>query len=377
VTRGAGAQEALAAARAFRLEAAPTEATPLGRGHIHDTFSVTCAGPAGTPHYVVQRINTHVFPDPWAVAANVALVTSTLRERLARRHAADAVRRCLRCLETRSGALLHTDPEGRVWRAFVRIEGAVTLDRVDSPARARAAAFAFADFAALLADLEPGSLRETLPGFHDFAARAAAFEREVARDAHGRAAACAPEIEALRRGRERLEREVRAEEVAALPVRTVHNDCKLNNVLFDAASGDALCVIDLDTVMPGHLLADFGDLVRTAACYAPEDTRDIEGIRVEPELYQALADGYMSAAAPLLTPAECELLPLGGPLITLELALRFATDHLGGDLYFPAAHPGHNLDRARSQARLAEHLLDRLADAHRAVRRAARAASLR
>jgi aminoglycoside phosphotransferase (APT) family kinase protein len=264
-----------------------------------------------------------------------------------------------------------------MWRAFVRIERARTLDRVDSPARARDAAFAFAEFVALLAGLDPGALHETLPGFHDFAARAAAFEREVAGDPHERAAASAPVIEGLQRARERLEREVGAGDVAALPVRIVHNDCKLNNVLFDEATGEALCVIDLDTVMPGHLLADFGDLVRTAACRAPEDTRDLARVRIEPELYEALAEGYLAAAGRLITPAERELLPVAGPLIALELALRFATDHLGGDLYFRAAHPGHNLDRARSQLRLAEQLLDGLSGAHAALRRAARAAGSR
>jgi Ser/Thr protein kinase RdoA (MazF antagonist) len=376
VRRRADADDALAAARAFRLDAEPRDAAPLGRGHIHDTFSVRCTGPAGTLHYVVQRVNTHVFPDPQAVSANLALVTRTLREGLARRAAPDPSRQCLQCLETQSGELLHSDADGRVWRAFVQIEGARTFDRVDSGARARDAAFAFADFAALLAGLDPKALRETLPGFHDFGARAAAFERAVARDACGRAAAGAAEIEALGAARQRLEREVGAADLAALPVRTVHNDCKLNNVLFDAASGEALCVIDLDTVMPGSLLADFGDLVRTAACRAPEDTRDLAGIRVEPELYQSIADGYLAGAAPLLTAAECELLPLAGPLIALELSLRFATDHLEGDVYFRTAHAGHNLDRARSQLQLAERLLDELANAHATLRRAARAAGL-
>jgi hypothetical protein len=371
--RRASQEDALAAARAFSLEGSPRDASPLGSGHIHDTFSIGCAGAI---RYVVQCINTHVFRNPDALAENLARVTGALRAGLARRSAPEVSRRCLTCVETRSGSLHHVDPGGRVWRAFVRIENALTLDRVDSPARAHDAAFAFADFAALIAGLDPADLHETLPGFHDFAARAAAFEREVETDRHGRAAASAPVIEGLRRARARLEREVAAADLAALPVRVVHNDCKLNNVLFDVATGEALCVIDLDTVMPGHLLADFGDLVRTAACYAPEDARDVFRIRVEPDLYQALADGYLAGAAPLISTAECELLPLAGPLIALELALRFATDHLGGDLYFRAAHPGHNLDRARSQLRLAELLLDGLSSASATLRRAVLAARL-
>ena len=363
---------ALEAARAFRLAGAPVEATPFGSGHINHTFSIRCDTPSHPVRYVLQRINRSVFRDRGAVVANAALVTRTLRGGLERRGVVDVARRCLRCLETTTGELSHVDEAGEVWRAFDQIEGARTFDTVDSPDRARRAALAFGDFAGLLADLDPAQLEPTIPGFHDFEARFAAFEAAVASDAAGRARAISREIDAMHAARERLEEELPAAALAALPVRAVHNDCKLNNVLFDDADGEAICVIDLDTVMPGLLLFDFGDLVRTAACKEAEDSRALERVRVEPELYAALAEGYLEGSAALLTAPERELLPLAGPQIALETGLRFLTDHLDGDLYFRVAREGHNLDRARTQLRLTEQLQGDLAGARRMLDRAAR-----
>lgn len=372
----ADADLAWEAAAAFRLAGPVREVVRFGTGHIHDTFSVTCNSRTGPLRYVLQRINTRVFHDPDAVLENAELVTRTLRRELARRGVADLARHCLRCLETRAGALSHGDAHGGVWRGFDRIEGVRAFDTVDSPIRAHRAARAFGDFASLLADLDPRALRETLPGFHDFEARVAAFEEAVARDTAGRVALAARDIDAMRAARERLAGILPAVDLAALPLRAVHNDCKLNNVLFDEADGEALCVIDLDTVMPGSLLADFGDLVRTAACREPEDSRVLERVEAEPALYEALARGYLEGVASFVTAAERALLPLAGPLIALETGLRFLTDHLGGDVYFRTSRANHNQDRARTQLRLAERLLDDLDGARRIVDRAARDAGL-
>jgi hypothetical protein len=162
-----------------------------------------------------------------------------------------------------------------------------------------------------------------------------------------------------------VERALASEGAAALPRRVVHNDCKLNNVLFDQRTGEALCVIDLDTVMPGSVLADFGDLARTAACPAPEDEADLARVRVDARLYEALVRGYLSGTAGMLAPVEIALLPLAGPLIALETGIRFLTDHLAGDVYFRIHRPGHNLDRARVQLRLTEQLLAGAVDVRR------------
>lgn len=361
----AGAARALEAARAFRLTGTPRTAVPFGSGHIHDSYSIRCETPSGATHYLLQRLNTNVFRDIPALVGNADLVTRTLREGLERRGVTDLERRCLRCLETTSGGGSHVDEHGDEWRGFVQIEGACSFDTVSSPDQARRAALAFGDFAALLSHLDPASLRLTIPAFHDYDARFEAFETAIARDTAGRADAAKPEIAGLRAARERLARELPAADLAALPVRAVHNDCKLNNVLFDEITGEALCVIDLDTVMPGTLLADFGDLVRTAACRETEDSRALDRIRAEPVLYAALALGYLEGSASWITPAERELLPLAGPLVALEAGLRFLTDHLDGDVYYRVARQGHNLDRARTQLRLTEELLLDLAGARR------------
>lgn len=357
---------ALEVARAFALEGEPLDAARLGSGHIHDTFAIACRGPVD---YVLQRLNRRVFREPATLVENAVRVTEELHRQLARRGAGDLSRRRLRYVRTLAGDTA-LERDGELWRAFERIARARTFDTVASPAQARAAARAFGEFVALLAGMAPDALHLTIPGFHDFEARVEAFERAAREDARGRAAGARPEIAGMRKARERLRQVLSPQALAALPVRLVHNDCKLNNVLFDEATGEALCVIDLDTVMPGSLLLDFGDLVRTAACREPEDSTALERIRVEPDLYAAVAAGYLEGAAPVISPAEREQLPLAGPLIALETGLRFLTDHLEGDRYFRVARPEHNLQRARTQLLLTERLLDDLDGARRIVARA-------
>jgi Ser/Thr protein kinase RdoA (MazF antagonist) len=362
-----GACEALAreVADAFRLPSPATAAARLGSGHIHDTFAICCDDPE-QPRAVLQRINPVVFPDPRLVVENAARVARHL-SRCLPRDLPDRARRCPQPIEARAGGPAH-ERAGEIWRACDFVPGSLSLDCVDTPARARAAARAFGAFVAALVDF-PGPLRDTLPGFHDFEARARQFEAAVAQDRCGRAAAAGPEIARLREARRRLAAVLPQDLLAALPARWVHNDCKLNNVLFDAATGEALCVIDLDTVMRGNVLADFGDLVRTAVSPAPEDARDPAVAEPDPELYRALAEGYLEGAGPVLTPAELDALPLAGPLIALETALRFASDHLQGDRYFRIQRPEQNLDRARTGAHLALRLLDQLALARELVGR--------
>jgi aminoglycoside phosphotransferase (APT) family kinase protein len=303
---------------------------------------------------VLQRLNQRVFPEPEAVMANLVLVTGHLRERLLRSGAPDAERRVLTPLPARAGGFLHVDAAGSCWRAFRFVEGAHTRDVVRGPAQAFEAARAFGAFAAALADLPAGSLATPLPHFHDLARRLADLETAARADVQGRTGGIGAELERARRACERLHRDLEAAGAAALPRRPVHNDCKLNNLLLDDASGEGLCVIDLDTVMEGTLLADFGDLVRTAASRSPEDEVRLERIRPDLELCAALARGYLRGLGARVDGRELALLPLAGELITLELALRFLADHLSGDAYFRIHRPGHNLDRARAQLHLAE-----------------------
>jgi hypothetical protein len=355
----------------FALDGECVEAVPLKRGHIHDTWVGTWRTREGVRRVVLQQVNTHVFRDPVVLMRNWLRVTEHVRAALARAGVPDLERRCLRAIPTRSGAPFHTDKGGAVWRAFAFIEGARAVDVPESPAQAEQAARAFGAFAAQLADLDPAEIGESIPRFHDFAYRVANLEAAVAADAHGRARGTAPEIERARRLAAEVEGALASEGASALPRRVVHNDCKLNNVLFDERTGEALCVIDLDTVMPGSVLADFGDLARTAACPAPEDERDLARVEVDARLYEALVRGYLGGTGAMLAPVEVALLPLAGPLIALETGIRFLTDHLSGDAYFRIHRPGHNLDRARVQLRLSEQLLAGLGEARRMFERGA------
>jgi Ser/Thr protein kinase RdoA (MazF antagonist) len=279
----------------------------------------------------------------------------------------------LRVLRARDGRPWHVDDEGRVWRGFPFLEGTVSHERPAHAGQALEAARAFGRFAAGLADLPPPRLRTTIPGFHDLAGRRAALEAAAAADPLGRAGALARELDAARAAGEAIAAHV---DESALPRRVVHNDCKLNNLLFDAERDEALCVVDLDTVMEGALSHDFGELARTATNPRPEDEPDPDTVRVELDLHEALARGYLEGAAPLLTAAELAALPFAGARMAFENAIRFLTDYLQGDVYFRIVRPSHNLDRHRSQLRLAERLLAARAETARHVEEAARALGL-
>jgi Ser/Thr protein kinase RdoA (MazF antagonist) len=346
--------DAARAALLFALPQQPASVTPYGNGHINDTFLVVCEGDAGPPQrFILQRINTHVFKDPLAVMSNIAAVTRHLRERLTRE--ADPAEGCaLALVPARDGRDYAIDEEGGVWRTFDYVEG-VTLDASTGPAAAREAARAFGRFQRHLCDYAGPRLAYTIPRFHDTPDRLARFEAAVREDRFGRARGARAEIEAL------LSRAPLASGLAehaargVLPERVVHNDTKINNVRFSEAGG-AVCVIDLDTVMPGLALHDFGDLVRSAAATAAEDERDLSLVAADPEIVAALAEGYLSEAAAFLTPEEKGALLLSGHVMTYQQGLRFLTDHLQGDRYFRVHREGHNLDRARTHVRLLESL---------------------
>jgi Ser/Thr protein kinase RdoA (MazF antagonist) len=360
------------AARAFALPDGPVRAERLGSGHIHDTFLVAVGSGARPRRYVLQRVHTGVFADPEALMQNLVRVTGHLAAKLASEAVPDRERRSLALVPAREGQPFQRGPEGGFWRCFHFIEGAVAIDAAATPAQAFAAARAFGAFVAALADLDGPPLACVIPHFHDFPRRMAALEARIHEDPLGRAGAIASEADAARAAAERLVRRLAQLGVDDLPRRIVHNDCKVNNVLLDARSGQDLCVIDLDTVMEGSVLADFGDLARTAACPAPEDERDLERVRFDLARFEALARGYLSGAGALLSPPELRALPLAGPLLALENAVRFLADHVAGDRYFRTHRPGHNLDRARAQLRLAERMLGAETEADAVVRATAR-----
>ena len=343
------------------------DALPLGRGHIHETFVASWERGGDRVRYVHQRISTRVFPDPALLMGNLARVTAHLRAALARRGVRDLERRVLTLVPARDGEPLWIAPDGSVWRSFLLIEGTVTRETIAGPAEAFQAARAFAAFAGLLSDLPAPSLAVTIPGFHDLGKRFTDFEAAVASDPFGRAARVRGEIEATRAAYATVRRLLEAAEPGTAPRRVMHHDCKLNNLLLDAETGEALCVVDLDTVMEGSVISDFGELVRTATSRSPEDEPRLETIAFDLRLFEALAKGYAAGAADWLSEPEGRLLPVAGPTLGLMNAIRFLADHVEGDVYFRVHREAQNLDRHRAQLRLATLMLERLPEARRIV----------
>jgi len=339
-------------------------AEPIRGGHIHDTFVTrheTMGRRSGTrtiERQLFQRVNTDVFRDPDVLMDNIGRVCRHLRHVLERSGVSDPDRRCLRIVPTRSGLPLWRDEQGQPWRCFRFQEEMRSVDEVEQPQQAYQAARAFGEFVRRLDGLPDPPLAETIPHFHDLEHRYQNLRAAVRADPHGRAVRVGPEIELAVSRYEAVAARLARCGASELPTRIVHNDCKINNVLLDARSGEGLCVIDLDTVMAGTILSDFGELVRTTASRSPEDEIRTETMVVDPELLRAVALGFCEGAGSLLTPLELDVMPLAGSLMALENGIRFLTDHLLGDTYFKIRRPGHNLDRFRAQLQLVE-LLDR------------------
>jgi Phosphotransferase enzyme family len=334
----------LAAARAFDLSGVPETAVRFGSGHINDTFAVSLRGGA---RVLLQRLNTAVFRDPDGLMENVGRVTRHLGGKLADRP--DAARRTLTLLPTRDGDDFLRDGDGNVFRAYVFIEGTRSVDVISGPGPAYQAARAFAGFQRLVSDLPAPRLVETIPAFHDTRRRFRDLVAALERDTRNRAAGARDAI-TFALSREPLAGALfDAQARGELAETVTHNDTKVNNVLLDEGTGEGLCVVDLDTVMPGLFLYDFGDLVRTAASAAAEDERDLSRVKVEHPLFLALVQGTLDGLGDALSPAERDRLVLAGKVITYECGMRFLGDHLDGDVYFRVHREGQNLDRARAQ----------------------------
>jgi hypothetical protein len=345
-----------AAGGLFGYEGELIHAGPHGSGHIHDTFLVRFARGPTDGAAILQRINERVFSDPDRLMDNIERVTTHQAARLA--GAPDAGRRALTLIPTRHGAAYGRDANGAAWRAYRWIARTRSFDVLASAGQARSAALAFARFQRQVADLPPPRLHETLPDFHHTPRRFAACAAAVERDPHNRAAAAGPAI-AFALAQEPLAGAIHRDWQEGLLVeRITHNDTKLNNVLFDEASGEPLCVVDLDTVMPGLPLWDFGDLARSTLL-PEEDERDLGKIAASPEIFGALAGGYAAGLGDRLLAAERERLVLASEVLTLECGLRFLTDHLQGDVYFKIQRPGQNLDRANAHFALLRSLGER------------------
>ncbi|MBL9127245.1 MAG: aminoglycoside phosphotransferase family protein [Verrucomicrobiales bacterium] len=355
--------------RVFRIPGTFHDGHRIKIGHINETFAATYDD-GGRPFRVVhQTINTHVFREPVGLMNNVVRVTGHLRGKLEAQGLDQLDRRALRVIPTREDQAFHVDEEGRYWRTFVFVDDVRSYDAVESPRQAYQAGFAFGQFQSLLADLPAAELATTIPDFHHTPKRFERLRRAIATDEFRRGSLARREIEfALGMG-PLVSALVDAEARGEVPLRVTHNDTKFNNVMLDVRTGEAMCVVDLDTVMPGLVLYDFGDMVRTTTSRTAEDEQFLERVELELPMFEALAKGYLEAARGFLTPAEKRLLVLSGKLITFTIGIRFLTDYLEGDQYFRIHREHHNLDRCRKQFKLIESMNEREAEMQRIVER--------
>ncbi len=341
-----------AVAQHFRIQGSFLEGRPYGNGHINDTFVAAFSQSGTRVRYIFQRINARIFKDPEALMDNVLRVTGEARRRLVEAGVPDSSRRTLSVIAAMDGKPVHRDEAGCHWRCYPFIEGARTYDIVRNAHQAHEAARAFGNFQNLVARLEGPRLHETILDFHNTRSR---FERlrDVAKaDPHGRLAAARAEWDFICGREEIVDVLLDLHAGGAMPERVTHNDTKLNNVMIDDATGTGICVIDLDTVMPGLALHDFGDMVRTATSPAAEDETDLSKVCMQMPMFEALVRGYLSTAGGFLNDVEKAHLGFSGKLIALEIGMRFLTDHLEGDVYFKTRRPNHNLDRCRTQLAL-------------------------
>ena len=325
----------------------------FGNGHINDTYLVEL----GEKQYILQKINISIFADPWGLMENICRVTEFIREKILKEQG-DADREALRVILTDGGDTLVEHSDGSTWRLITYITDSVCLQSAQTKEDLFECAAAFGNFQKQLGDFPAEQLHETILQFHDTPKRYRDFEKALAEDKMGRAKEAAAEIEFMIQRKQDCSVMTNMQKKGELPLRVTHNDTKLNNVLFDKDSMKALCVIDLDTVMPGLAGNDFGDTVRFGANDCAEDEPDQSKVHFLPELYQMCAEGFLSQAGNSLTDQEIMTLPWGAKLMTLECGMRFLTDYLEGDHYFKISRPQQNLDRARTQFTLVRQMED-------------------
>ena len=336
----------------FRYEGVLIDERPYGSGHINDTYLLTFEiAEMGTIKVILQRMNKNIFTKPIELMENILNVTSYLRKKIIE-NGGDPDRETLNVIRTVDDMPYFVDSEGEYWRSYKFITDATSYDQVESPEDFYQSAVAFGNFQRLLAEYPAETLHETIEGFHDTKARFQVFKKAVEDDVCGRAASVQKEIQFV------LEHEHLANVFADLlekkeiPLRVTHNDTKLNNIMIDNKTRKGICVIDLDTVMPGLAMNDFGDSIRFGASTATEDEQDLSKVSCDMELFDLYAKGFIEGCGGKLTEKEIDLMPTGAMVMTLECGMRFLTDYLQGDTYFKIHRENHNLDRCRTQFKL-------------------------
>ena len=342
----------------FCLNGTPVSCTPLGTGHINETYLVRCDADGVFTDYVLQRLNTEVFQKPLEVMENIVRVTAWIRKQL-EEAGEDPRRGTLTFLPAKDGRFCVLIGN-KCWRVCEYIADAAAYEQTEDVRFLRESAYAFGRFQLMLRDFPARELHETIVDFHNTPKRYAAFLEAVRRDLSGRQEQAAEEIRFLKDHEDLSSILSKAYEEGRLPLRVTHNDTKLSNVMMDPQTGKAVCEIDLDTVMPGFSVTDFGDAIRTGASTAAEDEPDLSKVHFDLQRYLYYVEGFAAGTGGGLTQAEYDLLPYGALVITYEQALRFLTDFLDGDLYYKTDYPDHNLVRARTQIRMVAEMLEHL-----------------
>lgn len=338
----------------FQIYGEILHAETLKIGHINETYTATYDQGGTRVRYIHQKLNKNVFKNPNAVMKNVMRVTTHIRKKLESQNVRDLTRRSLIVIPTRDGKSFFENGEAEVWRTFVFVEGVETYEAVQSPQQAYQAGRAFGHFQNLLVDLPGERLVESIPDFHHTRKRFNALQEAIGKDHYNRAKEAKAEIEFALKHERLVDVILEAMAKGRIPERITHNDTKFNNVMLDVLTGEAMCIVDLDTVMPGCALYDFGDMVRTTTSPTLEDEPDLTKVKMQMPMFRKLAEGYLSTAGQFLTKAEKAHIAFSGKLITFEIGIRFLTDYLSGDTYFRIHRPAHNLDRCRTQFKLVE-----------------------
>ena len=342
----------LEAIRAFDFGAPVVGSMRYGNGHINDTFCVhTQPQDNCCSCFILQRINSAVFPEPEKVMHNAVGVTKFLADRI-RQAGGDPIRETLTFLKARNGMHFYTDSMGGIWRATPYIENTCCYQQADTPQLFEASARAFGKFQRMLDGYPAADLFETIPKFHDTEDRLNKLKAAIATDTAGRVKTCDAEIDFILARQADCSVVLQAQRDGLLPLRVTHNDTKLNNILMDKSTGEGVCIIDLDTTMPGLSINDFGDSIRFGANHCAEDEKDLSKVNFDLTLFEAYTRGFLAGCGGVLTSHEIQYLPWGARLMTLECGIRFLTDYLEGDHYFRIHYSDQNLDRCRTQFKL-------------------------
>lgn len=358
--------------RAYDLPETFLGAVRYGCGHINDTFCLVCQPEEGKAiRFILQGVSSVAFPQPEKLMENFIGITTHLRNKILQR-GGDPMRETLNLVKTKDGKDYYTDAQGKIWRLLPFVENTVSLQSA-TPQTFEASAQAFGRFQLLLQDYPAHTLHETIENFHNTEDRFRKFQEALAADRQGRAKDVQQEIQFVLSRREDCSVAVRALREGKLPLRVTHNDTKLNNVLMDEDTLEGICVIDLDTTMPGLSIYDFGDSIRFGANHSAEDEKDLSKVNFDIDLFEVYTRGFLEGAQGAITEAEQEYLPWGAKLMTLECGIRFLTDYLDGDCYFHIRYPEQNLDRCRTQFKLVADMEAQWEQMHRIVKKVAAA----